>query len=471
MISLDQPLDLDDSDAIAFLAKLQGNIIKAHARDHAMHVLVRFGADPAIARRLVADFAETTLTTAADQARQIDLFHAGRDSGPFATVALSASGMAALGIPPAQQVADATFRNGLKQSQLAASDPPVAQWEQFYQGDVHALITLADQNEGRLATSLAAIEAMLRTADAEIHVEPGDAIQVVDPIYGRQNKVHFGFADGLSQPETIKQDIAQEVAANGNASWDPGAPLSLLLQTDAGGYGSYLVFRKLEQNVRGFYDSERRLAGQLGLSGADAAQVEGMIVGRRRNGEAAIAPGPHAANTPGNDFDFDDDRFGVVCPFHAHIRRTNPRGDLSSPGIQRPAMPREVERGFRIARRGIPYGDSSYLAGADIEQYPIDGVGLLFMSFQSRLLNFEIQQGGCDDNNFPMPEMGVDATIGRSTAAVAQDWYFPSAVSAQPGPSVDDQGRVRFSMANFVTLKGGEYFYAPSPDFLRALST
>ena len=50
MVSLDAPLDRGDPQAGAFLDGLQGNILKAHARDHAVHFVIRFGADQAASR-------------------------------------------------------------------------------------------------------------------------------------------------------------------------------------------------------------------------------------------------------------------------------------------------------------------------------------------------------------------------------------------------------------------------------------
>lgn len=470
-VTLDEPLDMSGADAAGFLQSIQGNILKAHARDHAQHLLVRFSGDAAANRTWVANFASGTLTTGAVQHEQIEAFKKGEDSGTFTMMALSNAGFDALGIA-ASKPQDPIFLGGLKNSRLTATDPPVMQWEQPYQGDIHAIIIVADNNAKRLLeVAVPAIETALKSLGAVVHGERGEAIVVNDPVYGRQNLVHFGFADGLSQPEAVKKDIAAEVERNGgDAFWSPGAPLSLLFQADAGGYGSYLVFRKLEQNVRGFYEAERAVATALGLQGADAARVEAMIVGRRRNGEPAIGQPPAGKATPGNNFNFDGDRFGVLCPFHAHIRRTNPRGDLSSPGIQRPALSLEVERGFRIARRGIPYGSAEYMAKTDFSEYPQSGVGLLFLSFQSRLRNFEIQQDGSDSGDFPMPGVGVDATIGRSQQPTPQHWYLPQDAQTPPGPDVSPAGELRFAFANFVTLKGGEYFYAPSPGFLRNLA-
>ena len=41
MIPPDQPLDLRSPDAAAFLADVQGNILKSHGRDCADHLFVR----------------------------------------------------------------------------------------------------------------------------------------------------------------------------------------------------------------------------------------------------------------------------------------------------------------------------------------------------------------------------------------------------------------------------------------------
>ena len=138
----------------------------------------------------------------------------------------------------------------------------------------------------------------------------------------------------------------------------------------------------------------------------------------------------------------------VRCPFHAHIRKTNPRGD-SPLGL-------DAERMFRIARRGITYGERPDLSpGADLVP-PEHGVGLLFMSYQARLDQFAIQQEGSDSNDFVREGVGVDAVIGQNAAPVPQEW-----------PNGSGQ---TFTMANFVTLLGSEYFFAPSIAFLHELA-
>jgi deferrochelatase/peroxidase EfeB len=474
MVSLDAPLDRGDPQAGVFLGGLQGNILKAHARDHAVHLVIRFGADQAASRRWLARFGRDQVTSAAEQYRQIATFKSGGDGGTFAGVALSKTGYTALGIPASDHPADPSFVAGMKNSStLRASDPPPNQWQAEYEGAIDALVIVADQNLDRLATVAGSVQDALVGAGATVHAERGDTIFRDDPRAGRLHVEHFGLADGLSQPEVIKQDIETEIALRGSRNWNPGAPLGLLLAREsAGGFGSYLVFRKLEQNVQGFLAAEQKLIAAVGLDG-NAARVEGLIVGRGRDGYPAISTQPEPDASPGNDFNFDNDRFGVFCPYQAHVRRTNPRGDLTSPGPGRPAMSSANERMFRIARRGIPYGGDVFQAPGvgPSKPPPVTGAGLLFMSVQFRLQNFEIQQGGCDSNDFPLGSTGVDAVIGHNAAPQPQRWTYPPDLGPSANPHVaNGTGEVQFTMANFVTLLGGEYFFLPSMTFLHGLS-
>ena len=85
-------------------------------------------------------------------------------------------------------------------------------------------------------------------------------------------------------------------------------------------FGSFFVFRKLEQNVRGFKVALDSLAEQLLLTGSEVERAGAMAVGRFRDGTPII---PTTAPVPGaklNNFTFvGADANGNVCPFHAHI--------------------------------------------------------------------------------------------------------------------------------------------------------
>jgi deferrochelatase/peroxidase EfeB len=259
----------------------------------------------------------------------------------------------------------------------------------------------------------------------------------------------------------VLDEIAAEVAERGSANWDPAAPLSLTFVAEEGAadrYGSYFVFRKLEQNVRRYRDLTIELAGTLGVT-EDFASA--LVVGRHRDGTPIVPFTQPAPGADPNDFDFSSDRpldgsAARLCPFHAHIRRSNPRGDL--PAFGGPSA--EFERSMRIARRGMTYGNRPDLDRGG--EPPEMGVGLLFMSFQANLRQFAIQQAGSDSEDFPFEAAGLEGLTGRALGDPApQSW--PVSDPADPGAARP------FRLLGFVKMLGGEYFFAPSLSTLRSL--
>ena len=213
-------------------------------------------------------------------------------------------------------------------------------------------------------------------------------------------------------------------------------------------FGSYLVFRKLEQNVEGFNLGVADLSSKLGLN----PNLGGaMCVGRYKDGTPLTLQGTDGLGAE-NNFEYrSDDRSGNKCPAHAHIRKVNPRGTT-------PFTSRNSERGRRIVRRGIPYGK------ANSQNPPRDGVGLLFMCYQRDINEqFEfIQRTWADNPNFPkylvLPETGDDPLIGQDTdRSASQNW--------PRGWGIEARKRVNFG--GYINLKGGEYFFAPSISFLK----
>jgi Dyp-type peroxidase family len=451
MIPLDQPLDLTHSDAPAFLAGLQGNILKSHGRDNAAHLFVRFGPQIAQARTWLAFAASTLVTSAAkqqDQALRWKL--AGSTGDCFGAVLLSHAGYLALGIPPAEIPQDPYFDLGMKrqaQSPRPMNDPMSEQWESGFRPDLHALVILAHDDPAYLQVIANRIEAELRHIGCNVHVEYGSRLEATFP-KGKLTIEHFGYEDGISNPVLIKQDADKQNAERGSTEWDNAAPLALVLKPEpehTDRFGSMFVFRKLEQDVHGFKKAVAMLAAKLPTKDVELAGA--MAVGRYRDGTPVVTtPVPPVPTAERNDFVFTTaDPNGLVCPFHSHIRKTNPRGDLNL----------AAERGFRIARRGITYGERPDLSPGSALPPPSGNVGLLFMSFQASLENFTIQQEGSDSNDFARPAVGADAVIGQNPAPSPQEW---------PGGS-----GIKFTMANFVKLLGGEYFFAPSIAFLRGL--
>ncbi|HEV8693890.1 MAG TPA: hypothetical protein VGQ93_06855, partial [Lysobacter sp.] len=271
---------------------------------------------------------------------------------------------------------------------------------------------------------------------------------------------HFGFTDGVSQPLFFATDLEKARMNGGLDAYDPSAPLCLALNKDplgaVSGYGSYLVFRKLAQDVAGFRNQEAQLAQALGLSGDKAELAGAYIVGRFRDGTPVVQqPVPGWTNEP-NNFDFDADVDGMRCPFQAHIRKTNPRGDkLREFGL----APGE-DRSRRIARRAVSYGP------LDLNPPPGADVGLLFMCVQSSIVNqFEFMQAiWCNFTQFLRPDTGLDPVIGQGVSGAAP--------TPQPWPQtwgIRRDGTVSFDFSPCVTMRGGEYFFMPSVSFFQSL--
>jgi deferrochelatase/peroxidase EfeB len=150
------------------------------------------------------------------------------------------------------------------------------------------------------------------------------------------------------------------------------------------------------------------------------------------------------------------------CPFHAHVRKVNPRGTT-------PLTSFDKERQKRIVRRGIPYGKPmpGVAAGAETNADPKAARGLLFLCFQHDIDDqWEfIQRTWVDNPIFPkgilfQQDTGDDPLIGQD-ADEAQRW--PKAWGKK------DAGKKAFNFESAVTLKGGEYFFAPSLPFLRSI--
>jgi len=317
------------------------------------------------------------------------------------------------------------------------------------------MLLVADDDRGRLDAIVAEISGELAAISERIFVERGD--QLTFDFGGGRDKVeieHFGHQDGISQPRMIKQDAETEIGQRGGTNWNPVAPLKLGFVEETAGsdkFGSYLVFRKLGQNVRAFRAARDALAAALG---SDVETAAALAVGRFRDGRPVIPTTVKQQDADPNDFSFNTDPTAAQCPFQAHIRKTNPRGDI----VRILHQTEEFERSIRILRRGITFGERLDLKPGATLPPPETGVGLLFMCYQADLNQFIIQQDGADSNDFVNPATGPDAVLGVNASPVAQQWP----VNGKPAAK-------SFSMSNFITLLGGEYFFAPSPAFLKSL--
>ena len=238
---LDRPLSGADFRTYGTaLSHLQGNILKSHGRKAAVHLFLTFHARSAEqAKRALLRLADK-LTSAAEQRAQ-KLRHMQGSSELYAALYLSATGYQFLGYPKGNF--SNAFWKGMRSARLG--DPPPEEWEPPYRRDLHAMLLLAHDDRAKLARYARQLAARLHPI-AHVAVEPGQTINEPKVIE------HFGYRDGISQPFFYESDVQGDTR-----NWDPSAGPNLVLIQDPHGLsaddcGTYFVFRKLEQNVRGF---------------------------------------------------------------------------------------------------------------------------------------------------------------------------------------------------------------------------
>ena len=253
---------------------------------------------------------------------------------------------------------------------------------------------------------------------------------------------------------------------------------------DLGRNGSYLVFRDLAQDVRGFW---RLIAAQTADGAARVALAEAMV-GRQLSGEPLIAAGtrsirgvgPDATDTRRNRFTYDQDKDGLRCPFGAHVRRANPRtGDMPGGrqgliawltrtlGFGHQDLSEDLiaaSRFHRIIRRGREYGEKLTPDAALQPDAPDPHSGLHFICLGANIARqFEfIQNAWLMSAKFNGLSGEADPLLGnRAELPPGQ----PTDNFSMPQP--DGICRRIDGLPGFVTVRGGAYFFLPG---LRALA-
>ena len=278
------------------------------------------------------------------------------------------------------------------------------------------------------------------------------------------NIEHFGYADGVSHPLFYKDEIDAQASTT---NWNDREPLNLVLVPDQHGvdynsFGSFLVFRKLEQNVAGFMNGEEELFAPItdsdGIVNKDLPGA--MMIGRFRNGTPLVTSGGFTGNIRSesqisNDFDYSNDpppppssvpHYGSKCPFFAHTRITNPRSDIR-------VVPPNFTHSVRLTRRSIPYQDMSrfgegkedLVTPTDQElndNRPVQGVGLLFMSYQAHIgKQFEfLQNNWANHGHIAGRNIGQDGVVGQKSPIPPGLPFKPPAPDLMPRRVPDQVG-------------------------------
>jgi deferrochelatase/peroxidase EfeB len=272
-------------------------------------------------------------------------------------------------------------------------------------------------------------------------------------------------------------------------------PLAMLLpvaedapdKRDLGRNGTYLVVRQLKQDVRGFWrfaDAQVRSEPQ-----AREAFAESMV-GRRMNGDAleplqtTPIPGVEAKVAQQNNFTYDADTDGTRCPFGGHVRRTNPRNPdlpgrpesiaaklLRMLGFGNNEFHYDVEastRFHRLLRRGREYGGALLTPGQAIADGPDTAEqGLHFICVVANISRqFEfVQNSWLSNTKFDALTEESDPLIGNREPVTGCPVTNTFSIPKENG--VPD----RFlNVPQFVTVRGGAYFFLPGLSAIRFLA-
>jgi deferrochelatase/peroxidase EfeB len=217
--------------------------------------------------------------------------------------------------------------------------------------------------------------------------------------------------------------------------------------------------RQIEQDKAAFDDFLRETADQL--RGDPRAPpddkdrrewIAAKLVGRWFNGTSLVRY-PHAPGTkdgeaaqPDNDFLYgSEDRDGLRCPFGAHVRRANPR-DSMSPGSEEQIR---ISNRHRILRVGRAYDAQDGFAKP----------GLFFMCLNADIeRQFEfVQQTWTQSASFHGLDDEIDCFSSRGTP---ERFTIPT----PSGPLCLRR------LSDFVTARGGGYFFMPGRRALHYLA-
>jgi Dyp-type peroxidase family len=395
-------------------------------------------------------------------------------------IALTCKGLHALGLPQeAVEMFPREFQEGMASGERPrvlgdTEDSDPAKWDigAPQKGDIHLLLLLYAHNNEALNHLYRRLEPDFETGGLKIlYMQDTGRISDTEP---------FGFRDGISQPVIAGSPGKSEPAEipinagefvlgyrNGYDTIPPSPTLPATLDADNilptlpdagqirkdfGRNGTYLIFRKLAQDVTGFWKYVEAQAALLGMppDKTSAMRVAAKIVGRWPSGAPLVLTPERDDPSLGKTNDPD----GYACPVGAHIRRANPRDSLES----NPERSRLLSNRHRLVRRGRHYEDHR----SPGETWEPSGVehGLCFIALNADIQRqFEfVQQTWLLSPKFGGLYDEKDALIGDN------DGSGHLSLPAHPV-------RQRLcSVPRFVRVRGGGYFFLPGIRALRFLA-
>lgn len=516
---------------------IQGNSLGGFNKDHEM--LMFFKITQVAAAKKWLQSIEPFIATAAEVIAFNQLFKTtrrrrhgeeGTVRSTFINVGFTFEGLTKL-TPDADQFTDAAFKDGLHNRSASLGDPTdpnaVGHPSQWVIGGAHnvpdGVLIVASDDPSHLATTVKKLEKNLGHGIKVMFKQLGETLP--GALVGHE---HFGFKDSISQPgirgrlpqfphEFLTQREDPEDPNKGKPGQDllhagefifgyptqigqpdpnhEGLNLNLGETAIAGPTwaknGSYLVFRRLRQDVKGFHAFVKSTATALSQSnpsfaGMTAEKFGAKLVGRWASG-APIVNNPDQDNpADANDVDFEfegKDAQGLRCPFAGHIRKAYPRDTKRGSFVNESAT-----QTHRLLRRGIPFG-KPMSSGCPVSLGRLRGLftdwvasfagkndtiggdkigdrGLLFLAYQTsieRQFEFVINLW-VNNPDFSDAGNGHDPILGQSQDPTTRD---RSIVIQAENPA--NNATVKLPK-DWVIPTGGGYFFTPSIQGLKHLA-
>jgi Dyp-type peroxidase family len=422
-------------------------------------------------------------------------------------LAFTYAGLGAMGMSPAALCTfPAEFRAGMATPERSrilgdTGDSAPEQWE--FGGPqnepIHVLLILNAASATDLAAWCTEQRQLLQESQGAVVEQRHSTQYGVRPEHGAEP---FGFFDGVAQPmiRGIKGDgVATGEFILGYQNEYGFFPISPVVPRvedpkrilpasanpfhhaagfrDFGLNGSFVVFRKLAQDVASFWHFLRDES--LRKNGTADPQfmiwLASKMVGRWPSGAPlTLAPDGDLPDLRSDDFQYgDSDPIGLACPVGSHIRRTNPRDHV---GHARKEESLHMSSRHRILRRGKPFGpplvDPAILAKPDateawrtILNLQDDGQsrGVHFLCANANLKSqFEFIQQVWVNN----PAFG-GLLNNRDPLAGDNDPESDPSFMIVPGK----ESTLRTAaLPRFIHVRGGAYFFMPSLTALRFLA-
>ena len=477
---------------------LQGNILCGYGNSfrYGVHLFVRID-DAPVGRKWLAELCDSVTTAVSWRGKPLETMN----------VAFTDRGLKALGVPKAVRATfTREYQEGMRQRAERLGDVGESapdKWERGLKKPQMLVTVMARSEAAREHRWTALREHIEKTPGLSLRYEqPVELLMHPDSegIYARE---HFGFADGFSQPAIegnggphTRIGMGTPEEGGGWAEVKPGefvlgyegedGELPPAPAAPLGRNGSYMVVRKLRQNVSAFREYLRGKAKQqLADEGKPAPPVAiaerqrllaAKMIGRWQDGRSLVRS-DHPYGQPTdlrpeliNRFRYDQDPTGYRCPLGSHVRRANPRDALGFDGL--------LTKRHRLIRRGVPYGPPAYdpaaadhepngLFDPDVSDEP--DRGLVFVCFQANIpRQFElVQMHWLNDGDIFWLGGEKDLLAGDRPASAPEEVPGEGRMTIQGRPP----HFLTAPNSPFITTRGGGYFFAPGITALRALAS